>query len=151
MPAVVGAAVFWSLSRAGVVSMLLALAGVLMVVGAASIGRAKSVYVAAIVVAIIGWVTYLGWEPIMSRFERLDEAVRDPLATWRWQMSRDAVRMGLDFPLLGTGAGTFLSAYPPYRTLPTRSVARSPHDEYVHVFAETGFPGLCLRNLVHRT
>jgi len=57
-------------------------------------------------------------------------------------MYLDAGRMGLSFPLLGTGAGTFLSAYPFYRSLPTNAVTVSPHNEYLHVFAETGLAGL---------
>ncbi len=143
--ALIGAAVFWSLSRAGIVSMMLALAGVVTVMALASGGgRRRPLYAAAIVMTMLGWVTYLGWEPIMSRFDRLQDAARDPMATWRWIMCGDSLRMGLDFPLLGTGAGTFVSAYPVYRTLPTRALSVSPHDEYFHVFAEAGFPGVIL-------
>ena len=145
--AVMGTAVFWSLSRGGILSMLLAFAGVLALVGAASAGRRKGLYVAAVIVMILGWVTYLGWEPVIKRLSTLEDVARDPLSDWRAIMFKDAWRMGLDFPVLGTGAGTFLSVYPLYRTLPTRAVAVSPHDEYVHVFAETGFTGLALLGL----
>jgi hypothetical protein len=59
-------------------------------------------------------------------------------------MFGDAVHMGMAVPVMGTGAGTFMSAYPVWRTLPTSGLSPSPHNEYLHVFAETGFPGLLL-------
>jgi len=52
--------------------------------------------------------------------------------------------MGLDFPLLGAGAGTFVSVYPSYRTIPTPALVTSPHNEYVHVLAETGVAGCAI-------
>ncbi len=141
--ALVAASVFWSLSRAGIISMLLAGAVVLLVLGVRR-SRGRRLHIAALAVFALGWVTYLGWEPVFSRLATLEDIARQPQATYRWQMVGDALRMGRDFPAVGTGAGTFLSAYPLYRTLPTRSVAYNPHNEYAGVFAETGVPGLLI-------
>ena len=141
---VMGFAVVWSLSRAGILSLMLSFAGVLVALRVAGFARTKLLYVAAVVMIILGWVTYLGWEPVISRLSSLEAVARDPLGDRRWQMFADAGRMGLDFPVLGTGAGTFLSVYPFYRTLPTHAVTRSPHNEYLHVFAEAGFSGLAI-------
>jgi len=142
--AVIGAAAIWSLSRGGILSLLLSFAGVLVALRATGFVRSRLLYVGAVAIAILGWVTYLGWEPVLSRLSTLERVARDPLGNWRWMMCSDAVRMGLKFPITGTGAGTFLSAYPLFRTLPTHSVTVSPHNEYVHVFAESGFTGLAV-------
>jgi O-antigen ligase len=142
--AVIGAAVIWSLSRGGILSLLLSFAGVLVALRATGLVRSRLLYVGAVAIAILGWVTYLGWEPVLNRLSTLERVARDPLGNWRWMMCSDAVRMGLKFPITGTGAGTFLSVYPLYRTLPTHSVTVSPHNEYVHVFAESGFAGLAV-------
>jgi O-antigen ligase len=138
----IGGSVFLSMSRGGILAMLLAFAAVFAALGAASMGRKKGRYVAAGIIAILGWVTYLGWEPVVRRLATLGGSEVHPQAAWRLMMLRDAWRMGWDFPLTGSGAGTFLSVYPLYRTLPTRAVTDSPHNEYMHVFAETGLPGL---------
>ncbi len=142
--AVMGAAVLWSLSRGGILALFLSFAGVFAVMRLAGFVRSKFLYVAVVVLVVLGGVSYLGWEPVAKRLSTLQGVAQDPLGTWRWKMYADARRMGLDFPALGTGAGTFLSVYPFYRTLPTHAVTRSPHNEYLHVFAETGFTGLAI-------
>ena len=141
---VMGAALIWSLSRAGIVSMFLAFAGVMVALKAAGFVRSRGFYVGAAVLVILGWGTYLGWEPVVAEFSKLDKVLERPTDDWRWQMSADALRMGSAFPALGTGAGSFLSVYPHYRTLPTYAVARNPHNEYACVFAETGFTGVAI-------
>ena len=142
--AVIGAAVFWSLSRGGILSLLLSFAGVLVALKVTGFVRSKLLYVGAVFIVILGWVTYLGWAPVVKRLSTLEQVARDPLGSWRWTMCVDAAHMGSELPVLGTGAGTFLSVYPFYRTLPTHSVTVSPHNEYVHVFAETGFTGVAI-------
>jgi len=142
--ALTAAAVFWSLSRGGILSMLAAFAGVLCALGATGARRKSRLYMTAAAVVAIGWVTYLGWEPVLGRLATLQDVARAPRATWRWTMFADAFRMGRDFPFVGAGAGSFVSVYPVYRTLPTRAISTSPHDEYVHVFAETGIFGVLL-------
>ena len=141
---VMGAAVLWSLSRGGIVSLFLAFAGLALALRMAGFVRARSLYVAATVLVILGWVTYLGWEPVVDRLSTLGKVIEEPTDDWRWRMCADAGRIGSAFPALGTGAGTFLSIYPHYRTLPTYAVTESPHNEYAHVLAETGLTGLAV-------
>ncbi|MFW6157924.1 MAG: O-antigen ligase family protein [Planctomycetota bacterium] len=139
---VMGAAVIWSLSRAGIASMLLAFAGVMLALRLGGFVRAKGVYVAVALLVIVGWATYLGWEPVVNRFSKLDRVITTPSDEWRLIMTQDAGRMGAAFPALGTGAGTFLSVYPYFKTLPTYRMATNPHNEYACVFGEAGVPGL---------
>jgi len=141
---VMGAAVLWSLSRGGIVSLFLAFAGLVLALRMAGFVRARSLYVATTVLVILGWVTYLGWEPVVDRLSTLGKVLEEPTDDWRWRMCADAGHIGSVFPALGTGAGTFLSIYPHYRTLPTYAVTESPHNEYAHVLAETGFTGLAV-------
>ncbi|MDP6438270.1 MAG: O-antigen ligase family protein [Candidatus Brocadiia bacterium] len=140
----IGAAVIWSLSRGGILSLVLSFAGVFLAARLTRFVGGKQLYVAAVCLVIVAWVTYLGWDSVVKRVSTLDEVARDPLATWRWRIYSDAGRMSLRFPLLGTGAGTFLSVYPFYRTLPTDAITVSPHNEYLHVLVETGFGGLAI-------
>jgi len=142
--ALMGAAVFWSLSRGGVLALMGACAAVVMTVGLCGLGRRRTLAAVGLLAATFGLVSYLGWGPLAERFSELAQTAREPSTNWRLRMCADAARMGWDFPLLGAGAGTFLSVYPYYRSIPTDAVARSPHNEYVHAFAETGLVGVGL-------
>jgi len=144
----IGSAVLWSLSRGGITSLFLALAGFMIALRVAGRVRTKTLYVVAAGVVALAAVIYLGRGPVFKRLSTLDEVLRRPSEDWRWRMSIDACRMGLMFPLLGTGAGTFTSVYPHYRTVPTNRIFSSPHNEYAHVLAEAGFVGLGLLFLV---
>ena len=140
----VGASVAWSLSRAGTLSMLLGFSGVFGAVASVRPRARHWALVAACFCATLAVITALGWGRVIERLSTLEEIARDPTATWRWQMFGDAARLGRDFPVLGVGAGAFPSVYPLYRTIPTSALVESPHNEYLHVFAEAGAPGLLL-------
>jgi len=141
---VIGASVLWSLSRAGTVSMLLGFAGVFAATGLTQHRVRCWILTASGLVVVLAVVTCLGWGPVLRRLWTLEDIARDPTATWRWMMFGDALRIGCAFPMLGVGAGAFSSVYPAYRTIPTAALAESPHNEYLHVFAEAGVPGLLL-------
>jgi len=141
---VIGASVLWSLSRGGALAMLLAFAGVFALSAAARRKARPWLCAASGLAAVLAVVTYLGWGRIIERLATLQRVARDPSGQWRWTMFTDALRMGRQYLWLGTGAGAFASVYPFYRSLPTSALVESPHDEYAHVFSETGLPGLAL-------
>lgn len=142
--AVIATGVLLSLSRGAILASLVAFGAVFLVVHLRGLVRGKGLYVAAVAAAVLGGAVFLQRGPIAERIVSLRRVGRSPSAKWRWMMAGDAARMGADFAAVGSGAGTFLSAYPLYRTLPTRAVATSPHNEYAHVFAETGAVGLLI-------
>jgi O-antigen ligase len=145
--ALIAAAVLWSLSRGGVLTMMLAGGAVLALMALSRAGGFK-LYIVAGLVLMVAWVAFLGWEPVMARLNTLvDVGDTEASVNWRLTMFGDATRMGTEAPLLGLGAGTFHSVYPLWRTLPTYMSSRSPHNEYLHVFVETGVPGVLLLGL----
>jgi hypothetical protein len=137
------ASVLWSLSRGGVLSLILAAAFVLVLLAISRAGG-MSLYLLSGLAIAVAWISYLGWEPVMARLDTLQDLSRGPSETWRVMMFKDAARMGLGAPFLGMGAGTFTSVYPVWRTLPTSALATSPHNEYLHLWAEMGVPGVLL-------
>ncbi len=143
---ITGVAVVWSLSRGGIVSAVLAGAFVIFALLFCGYTKDKKLYVFAVLLVVAGFVTYLGWGPVISRLETLGVIAEDPSAVdrTRYGMWADAWRMGRLFPVLGTGAGTFLSVYPAFRSPAFNFLARNPHSEYLCVLAETGFSGLLL-------
>ena len=154
---IVGALVFTPLAFGGVEPWAFSVLAVLAYTAlAASVARAvmlgtvRRLFTPMLIPGVVALaaVIYLGRGPVFKRLSTLDEVLRRPSEDWRWRMSIDACRMGLMFPLLGTGAGTFTSVYPHYRTVPTNRIFSSPHNEYAHVLAEAGFVGLGLLFLV---
>jgi O-antigen ligase len=62
----------------------------------------------------------------------------------RASMSRDALRMWRDHPLLGVGLGDFETAYPRYQSLSSDMWIDHAHNDYVEAAAETGLVGALL-------
>ena len=59
-----------------------------------------------------------------------------------------AVQLVQDFPVLGSGPGTFYVAFPKYRPETIPVFYDYAHNDYVQIAAETGLVGLSLLGLV---
>ncbi|MEJ2175524.1 MAG: O-antigen ligase family protein, partial [bacterium] len=55
-----------------------------------------------------------------------------------------AVKILDDYPLFGTGGGTFYNAYPRYRGADILPYYDHVHNDYMQMATETGFPGILL-------
>jgi len=88
-------------------------------------------YLAFLLVLSLGWA---GFETLAARFARVSGAD----AADRWSAWSDTVRIIKDFPLVGTGVGTFGDVMLFYQsTNPLDRVAQS-HNDYLQVLAEGG-------------
>lgn len=112
--AVMAVAVIWSMSRAGIVSMALSFAVVLVALGSTGSRRGRGLHVAAIVVVVIGATTYLGWQRVADKLSTLPQASRGVSGRMRMTMFRDAVDMGTQFPSVGHGRWDFHVGLPPF-------------------------------------
>ncbi len=111
-----GASVFLSLSRGGIISLCTAL---LVLAGALTFRQARRGKVGLTIAAFSGvllFVTWFGWEPIFSRFGELMSTSHEIDPSGRVECWRGAKAVIMDFPVTGTGFGTFVSIYPGYRT-----------------------------------
>jgi O-antigen ligase len=118
-----------------------AAAGVVMLALVGSRPRARvALVVAAAGLISIGWAVSPQWPGLHKALESLVslEANENRIAIWRV-----VPKMVADYPLLGTGYGTFKFAYPRYRELgakgPTPSFA---HNFLLNAAAETGLLGV---------
>lgn len=136
--------VFYSLSRSGLLAlMLVALAGVL--VAGRWRGRAA---VAALLVAAVGvvWFTSFATPQVRDRITRV-EGGAGRVDLWRigWRMAEQE-------PLLGVGAGNFQTSSPRFLLEPGALVRddfvldrpKQTHNIYLQTLAELGIPGLLL-------
>ena len=132
-----GLAVFLSLSRGGIISLSLATCffGLLLAVRGTDRGRGLLVLTLfSVVLLSVGW---FGWEPIFERFNRIRNPAGDigEARIPRWKASLDVVR---DYPVTGTGFGTFTDIYKGYRKEPTGNVVTHAHNDYIQLAVEGG-------------
>jgi O-antigen ligase len=59
----------------------------------------------------------------------------------RWLIHRDSIQMFIARPFLGSGFGTFATAFPRYRAFYDGFVVNYAHDDYLQVLLETGLAG----------
>ena len=62
----------------------------------------------------------------------------------RFDIWDGAIRMFVEAPNLGVGAGTFWLAYPPFRSVSDGSGGFYAHNDYIQAAVELGWPGLLL-------
>jgi len=136
------AALFLSASRGGIVSFCVQVA-LLIYLLLRRRGLGKNVLrVAAVLLASLLIVTWLGVGQILQRFSSLQSL--EVTGGKRAAMRRGAWRIFLDHPLAGTGLGTLQIVYPPYETLYDGKIVNHAHNDYLEALAETGMlGGLC--------
>src|SRR5437762_1525470 len=136
------AALFLSASRGGIVSFCVQVAFLIYLLLRRR-GLGKNVLgVAAVLLAALMIVTWLGVGQILQRFSSLHSL--EVTEGKRAAMRRGAWRIFLDHPLAGTGLGTLQIVYPPYETLYDGKIVNHAHNDYLEALAETGIAGgLC--------
>ena len=85
-------------------------------------------------------VTLAGWDRIENRFEQLGEETTLRRADV-WADSAGIVR---DYPLIGTGLGTFQNSYPRYQSHSSITFYDHAHNDYVELLTDTGIAGFML-------
>lgn len=84
------------------------------------------------------WLGFVPFETSMKTFARL---FQDSNVQFRLQVWSDAWRMLRDFPLFGTGLGTFAHIYPKYKTVLSQTTVMYPENDFLQILVETGFVG----------
>jgi O-antigen ligase len=80
---------------------------------------------------------FLAWIAPQQVGSRITD-VHDPA---RWLIHRDSVRMFTAHPFLGSGFGTFATAFPHYRVFYDGFLINHAHDDYLELLLETGLFG----------
>ncbi|MFQ5894176.1 MAG: O-antigen ligase family protein, partial [Nitrospinota bacterium] len=136
------AALFLSLSRGGVISVMLALAFFTFLLGMRRTQRRKRRAVPVILSLVLVFLVWTGIDPVLHRLSTLLEpsAVEDARPVL-WQ---DTLGLIGHFPLVGTGLGTFRHVYPRYKTVPSQRLYTHAHNDYVELASEAGLAGFFL-------
>jgi len=134
-------AILFSLSRAGTLCALAGLAGFLVFLALAARFRGYTVLMLLIVVAILMISIGIGMELVV---ERMEEGLSSKSTSWisRVDLARSALPYIGDFPVPGSGFGTFGSVFPRYQSPRFGDlVVDFLHNDWLQLFCEMGFIG----------
>ena len=135
--------IFVSLSRGGIASLSMSLVflGVLLKKRIDMHGRGPLLILTVIIILYaVGW---FGWGPIFERFRNIRTTQGD-ISELRLDIWKDSSGIIRDFPLTGTGLGSFVQIYPAYRTITAEGIADHAHNDYIELLTDGGIIALLL-------
>jgi O-antigen ligase len=95
-----------------------------------------------IVVAVAAAALLVGWVGARHAISRFEPGTGEEISTGkRISMTRGALHIFLDHPLIGAGLGTTVAVYPRYETMYDGRLVDHVHDDYAETLAETGLLG----------
>jgi O-antigen ligase len=84
---------------------------------------------------IVGWYS---WEPIIERFSSILDSASGKIRDDRLLIWADTLKVLADFPLTGSGFGTFVDIFPGYKTLPDDLLYEHAHNDFLELLTEGG-------------
>jgi O-antigen ligase len=130
---------FLAASRGGIVSLAVEVVVVVIWMSMRRMGPKQLLGAAAVLIAALSMVSWLGVKEIAQRFTGLK--AMEASSGKRASMRRGTWRIFLDNPWLGTGLGTLQTVFPPYETLYDGRIVNHAHNDYLEALAETGIVG----------
>lgn len=140
---VMAVALIFSRSRMGILAMLFGL----IFIGLLAQVRLRQTFwmvaVASFLIVVGTYGLWIGLDPVLARFERMGDPayleMEGRLSIWR-----GTVELIRDYPIAGTGLGTFGLAFRRYQTVALDKYVDHAHNDYLQFAAETGLLGCVL-------
>lgn len=137
-------ALVFSRSRTGILAGLVSLLTLIALVVSSSKHRKTWLVLAAVsLFAVSLMVIWIGLEPVIFRFEQLEEELaftgQGRLAVWR-----DTLHLIRQHPWLGSGFGTFPISYTAVQTAYPSKFVNHAHNDYLELASDLGLPGALL-------
>jgi len=129
---------FLTISRAGIIAFIVGMTYFYFSGLRASEERGHNFYIKILVTLVLIYLLWIGIGPIIDRFWNAAASLRND----RGVVWNDTLNLVKDFPIFGTGFGTFRFVFPKYKTLLGQALWRTPHNDYLLVLAEGGILSL---------
>jgi O-antigen ligase len=135
--------VVFSRSRVGILATVFSVIFIALLAQLKAKRKVWMVGVFLLLVCVLGYGLWIGLDPVLARFEEvrqqgfLQMEGRAPL--WK-----DALRVVRDYPLTGSGLGTFGIAFRRYQTSAVEFYVDHAHNDYLEFASETGLLGAAL-------
>ncbi len=134
---VILASVFLTQSRGGILSIIcsLLLFFILFFRQQERVEKLPLLMILIGVLVIVGWQS---WEPIWERFGIIIDNETGVVQDDRLLIWKDCLQILADFPLTGTGFGTFVDIFPSYKTIPDHLLYEHAHNDFLEVLTDGG-------------
>lgn len=132
-------ALFLTLSRGGIISLMISLSFFTLLYRSSKTGTRKPSVVLILLLIVFIYLVWIGITPIIERLSTLShfgEALESRTEIWQATLS-----IFRDFPLLGTGLGSFEYVFPAYKLFGSYSVVTHAENDYLQFLSETGVAG----------
>ncbi|MEN6334753.1 MAG: O-antigen ligase family protein, partial [Phycisphaerales bacterium] len=147
------ATVFVSLTRGGMISMLIAAAFATLMLSRRRSLQGRSWIMVLLALGAFDCVLYAGFDEVYDRLATLQEI--NQVEGGRWQIVKDIALAWTRFPIFGVGLGTHEVVYPMFDRSTIAALAMHAENEYAQAAEETGAVGLlalaCFGVLVWRS
>ncbi len=135
--------VVFSRSRGGIIATVLGLLFVALLAQLRVRRKAWMLGAVLFLAGVFGYGLWIGLDPVLARFEQV-QAPGFVKMEGRILFWKDDLRLIRDFPLTGTGLGTFPVAYHRYQTTAVGSFVPHVHNDYLEFVSDTGLVGAAL-------
>lgn len=133
------ATIFISLTRGGMISMLIASAVMTLVLVSRPSLKGRGWIMVMMALGAFACILYVGFDAVYDRFATLSDS---RTYEGRWQILKDLTASYRQFPVLGTGLGTHAVAYPMFKQIDDIHLYSHAENEYAQLLEETGLVGL---------
>jgi O-antigen ligase len=136
-------AVIFSRSRSGILVTVFSIVFIVLLAQVKAKRKAWMLGFFLFLGCVLGYGLWIGLDPVLARFELMREPgylqLEGRIAIWK-----DTLRLVRDHPLVGTGLGTFGTAFRRYQTNLVEKYADHAHNDYLEFAADTGLLGAAL-------
>lgn len=133
------AALIMTLSRGGIMGFIAASLFFAWITSRRRSLKRKTGLIVLLAFVIFATVVFAARETLEERFAQLEEDYISRLSVWQ-----DSLGIMRDYPISGTGLGTFESAYLRYQTTMPQFLFDHAHNDYVEIVTDTGIIGFLL-------
>ena len=142
--------VFISLTRGGMISMLIAAAFTTLMLSWRQSLKGPGWIMVLLALGAFTCILYVGFDQVYDRLATLRDL--HGAQAGRWQVVKDIALAWTKFPLFGVGLGTHGVVYPMFDRSTTAALAMHAENEYAQTAEETGLAGIlalgCLAAIV---
>jgi len=127
----------FSASRMGILSLLLSFTLISILFKNPQRGKGFSKTALLILGLGVLWALWIGLDAVIGRFFNVSEDLK-----WRWTTWEDTLKVVKDYPILGTGLGTFRQIFPIYKSFHMRRFVSHAENDFLQLASEVGLIGL---------
>jgi O-antigen ligase len=127
----------FSASRMGIASLLLSFSLVSGLFNTPQRGKGFSKTSLLILGLALVWAIWIGLDAVISRFFSVSEDLKSRATIWA-----DSFKIVKDFPIFGSGLGTFSQIFPMYKSFHIRRFVSHAENDFLQLASEVGLIGV---------